>query len=950
MIGWLLMGALCGAAAIRAMDRLRETRAKKASEQWRQWQQLLEALPMMAGVKDRTGRYVFVNRAMAEWFRARGVEIAGKRTGEILPPVVAAWVRESEERLFRGEERLLETEVNQEEWLPGHGEGRWLLSKVLLRGTPWGDAVLVMAQEITELHRAQIELARQRDFVQAVLNSSRALIFVLDASGRLARWNQECARATGYHEAECRGKPLAETLVAPEFRAELQRMVARLLNGDAVQGESYELVTRGGGRLIADLSGGVVRNERGDPEWVVITAIDRTAERAGEARQKELAQELEAIWKSSLEALVFIDGQGRIVAANPGFCRLAGVRDDQARGALLTDMLSEWPGYEAAELDRFRDRFRGRAVEPVALKEVRLRDGRRVWLELASSFVMRPGKEPWLLISARDVTERIRSEQELRAANEFLEATTLWAKDLAAKAESASSAKTAFLAHVSHELRTPINAILGMLDLTLASRLEAAQRENLEIVRESAESLLGLVDDLLDVAKAESGRLDCVAAPMRLREALNRVMRPLIHRGAARGVQVRWHMEEDVPDGIVADSARLRQVIGNLVGNALKYTQQGEVELAVARIGAGDRERLRFLVSDTGCGVPPEKWSEIFAPFARLAPDAESGGGTGLGLTISASLVERMGGWLLVDSEPGGGARFCFTIPLQEAPAQADGGDEPAAEPATAHADGGAARRILVAEDNALNQQVIRGLLDKLGFTVTVVPDGEAAVREALSGGYSLVLMDVHMPVMDGWSAARAIRAAEPPGRRLPILAMTARALQEEDAAACREAGIDGYLAKPVRLAELTAALSECIGAPAAALAHAGAQQGSMQTESFVKYMDVGAALERLGGDRALLAELAGLFLEEGPRLLAEAEGSLARGDAPALQNAAHQLKGLFAQFCATQAREAAWELELEARRADLVAARPRLEALRAQLGLVLPELRLMAESGGGTA
>lgn len=903
---------------------------------------------MLTGVKDRTGRYVYLNRALREWLEARGVEMAGKRDAEVLSPAVAVWVRESEERLFRGEERLLETEVNQEEWLPGRGEGRWLLSKVLLGGTPWGDGVLVVAQEITELHRAQIELARQRDFAQAVLNSSRALIFVLDASGRLVRWNQECERAAGYHEAECRGKPLAETLVAPEFRAELRRMVARLLNGDAVQGESFELVTRGGGRLIADLSGGVVRNERGDPEWVVITAIDRTAERAGEAREKELAQELEAIWKSSLEALVFVDGQGRIVAANPGFCRLAGVRDDEARGILLTDVLSEWPGYEAAELERFRDRFRGRAVEPVTLKEVRLRDGRRVWLELASSFVMRPGKEPWLLISARDITERVRSEQELRAANEFLEATTLWAKDLASKAESASAAKTAFLAHVSHELRTPINAILGMLDLTLASRPEAAQRENLEIVRESAESLLGLVEDLLDVAKAESGRLDCIPAPMNLREALNRVMRPLIHRGAARGVQVRWHVDEDVPDAILADSARLRQVIGNLVGNALKYTQKGEVELAVARIGAGDRQRLRFLVSDTGCGVPPEKWSEIFVPFARLAPDSESGGGTGLGLTISASLVERMGGWLLVDSEPGGGARFCFTIPLEEAPAQA-GGDESAAGPATAQADPEAGRRILVAEDNTLNQQVIRGLLEKLGFKVTVVPDGEAAVREALQGDYSLLLMDVHMPVMDGWSAARAIRAAEPPGRRLPILAMTARAL-EEDAAVCREAGMDGYLAKPMRLAELRAALSEHAGAPAAALAHGGEEQGSMQTESSVNCMDVGAALERLGGDRALLAELAGLFVEEGPRLLGEAEGSLARGDAPALQNAAHQLKGLFAQFCATQAREAAWALELEARRADLVAARPRLEALRAQLELVLPELRLLAESGSGTA
>lgn len=945
MIAWLLGAALCGAAAVRMADHLRDTRAKRAAERWRQWQVLLEALPLLVGVKDRTGRYVYVNRPMGEWFRARGIDLVGKRDVEILAPAVAAWVREAEERLFRGEKPLLGIEANQEEWLPGHGEGRWLLSKVLLPGTPWGDSLLIVAQEITELHRAQMELARQREFVQAVLDSSRVLIFVLDPSGRLVRWNQECERATGYHEAECRGKPLVETLAAPECRDQIRRTVSRIIGGEAVQGETVELLGRGGGRLSVDLSGGLVKNERGDPEWVVITGVDRTAERAGEARRKELAQELEAIWNSSLEALVFVDGDGRIVAANPGFCRLAGIKESEAPGVLLTDVLSEWPGYEAAELERFRGRFRKKSVEPVALKEVRLRDGRKLWLELASSFVMLPGKEPRLLISARDITARIRGEQELRAANEFLEATALWAKDLASKAESASAAKTAFLAHVSHELRTPINAILGMLDLTLETRLEEAQRNNLEIVRESAESLLGLVDGLLDVAKAESGRLDCVPAPMRLREALNRVMRPLIHRGAAKGLQVRWRVEEEVPDAIVADSARLRQVIGNLVGNALKYTQQGEVELAVSSISGPTGRRLRFLVSDTGCGVPPEGWSEIFAPFARLGPETGPEGGTGLGLTISASLVERMGGWLVVDSEPGRGARFGFTIPLAEAPAEAHGADSAAAGTATGQAGDRPGLRILVAEDNPLNQQVIRGLLERQGFQVTVVPDGEAAVREALAGDYHLILMDVHMPVMDGWSAARAIRAKEAPGGRVPILAMTARAL-EEDAAACREAGMNGYLSKPVRLEELLAAVSEHTGIQPAP-AHAEKEKKSMQTESAVKHIDVEGALERLEGDRALLAELAGLFMEEGPRLFREAENSLAGGDAPALQNAAHQLKGLFAQFCAAEAREAAWQLELEARRADLMAARQRLAALRQQLELVLPELKQLAESGG---
>jgi PAS domain S-box-containing protein len=900
---------------------------------------------LLAGIKDRTGRYVFVNRAMAAWFRVRGVEMAGRRDAEVLAPAIAAFVRESEEKLLRGEETLLETEVDQAEWLPGAGEGRWLLNKVLLRGAPCGDAILVVAQEITELHRAQIELARQRDFAQAVLDSSRALIIVLDAAGRLVRWNRECERATGYHESECRGQPFADLLGTPESRPDLLKAFSRILSGEAVAGEPAEILARGGRRLLLDISGGVVRDERGDPEWVVLTAIDRTVEKLAEARRKELALELEAIWNSSLDGLAFLDSEGRIAAANPAFCRLAGIQPDHAQNAFVTSVMAEWPGFESAELERFRDCFRRRAFDPFSTREVRLRDGRKVWLELASSFVPRTGAEPLLLISARDITSRIRSEQELRSANEFLQSTALWARELAAKAESASAAKTEFLAHVSHELRTPINAILGLLELTLQSSPPPAQRESLEMARESAESLIGLVDDLLDVAKAESGRLSVNPAPVGLRHVLNGVMRLMVHRGAAKGLHVRWRVAADVPDAILADGARLRQVIANLVGNAIKYTSRGAVELHVGRIGPPDSPRLCFVVQDTGCGIPPEHWQAIFEPFVRFHKDAA--GGTGLGLTISASLVELMGGRLYVSSQPGSGALFGFSIPLQEAVPEA--GSQPAVPAVPEKATAGHAARILVAEDNPLNQQVIRGLLEKNGFSVTVVSDGAAAVEQALSGRFDLVLMDVQMPGLDGWQAARAIRDREPQNRRIPILAMTARAL-EEDAAACRAAGMDGYLAKPIRMAEVLAAIAEHLpirfsSFPAADPPAAQPDLTQERLESQVKYLDLEQALDRLGGDRALLSELAGLFCDEGPRLLQQAADALAAGDLTAVQNAAHQLKGLLAQFAAAEAREAAWQLELEARRADLIAAAPKLQALREKLSEVLPELRILSEN-----
>ena len=944
----MFVSALGGAAAATLALRLRDSAEKRRTARWQHWAALLESLPLPACIKDRTGRYVYVNPPMREWFLSHGVDLPGMRDVEVIPPEVAAYNRETEERLLRGDIAAAEQEVNQAEWLPGSGPGRWVLKKTLLRGTPWGDAILMLALEVTELHDAQVELARQRDFVQAVLDLSDALITVLDASGRLVRWNRKCHAVAGYHESELRGKPLIDVLVPPEMRDEVRRDFARILAGEPVKNEMLEILARDGRRLILELSAALVRDERGEPEWVVVTGMDRTAERAAEARRKELALELDAIWNNSLEALAFVDREGRIVAANPAFRHLTGWQDSPEANRAITAAMAEWPGFEAAELERFRDLFRRRAVEPRAAREVRLADGRRRWIETSCSWLQRANGEPLLLVSARDITERIQNEQELRAANEFLEATALWARELAVRAESASAAKTAFLAHVSHELRTPMNAILGMLDLALGTRLDTQQREYLEMARESAESLLGLVDDLLDVAKAESGRLGISPEPFDLRDTLNRTLRPFIHRGTAKGIHVRWRAAADVPARIVADPGRLRQVIGNLADNALKFTGQGSVEVSVERIEANRGPRLRFLVSDTGQGIPPERWPEVFQPFVRFGGEAAESPGTGLGLTIAASLVEAMGGWLLLGSEPGAGTQFCFTLPLQEASAaEAEQESRTSAGhgPMTPAAPGQGAR-ILVAEDNRVNQRVIRGLLEREGFSITVVSDGESAVREALSGHYDLVLMDVHMPGMDGWSAARAIRQGESGARRVPIVAMTARAL-EEDWEAARDAGMDAYLAKPIRIGELLDTLRRFLPEwprqpdPAA-------ERESRELE--VKYINVHGALERLGGDRALLAELAGLFLEEGPRLMAEVEDALERGDAHASQNAAHQLKGLLSQFCAEQPRVAAWEVELASRQADLAAARAKAATLRRLIEALQPELRQLAEGRLGTA
>jgi len=682
-------------------------------------------------------------------------------------------------------------------------------------------------------------------------------------------------RMTGWRFAEVVGRN-CRLLQGPGTDAQ---QVARLR--EAVRtGSDIEVLllnyTREGRPFWNELRVMPIHDGAGLPTHFVALQTDVSARIASQQAIERSEARLRRVQDASHDGMVVVDAAGRIESINAGASRMFGYPEPELLGHGF-DMLV--PGA-----------FAEAGLEPAEREfEARHRDGTGRWIALRWSRLDdhdRPDPDELHYLGViHDISGRKRTEQELRHAKEA--------------AEDAASAKSEFLANMSHEIRTPMHGVLGAIEMLQDTPLSGRQERYLDTARTSASILLGVIDEILDFSRLEAGKLRIESIDFDLRRTVEDVTAMLAQRAHAKKLELACFIAPEVPETVRGDPIRLRQVLVNLVGNAIKFTERGEVVVSVA---LEDGARLRLEVRDTGIGIAPDKQAQLFQPFTQAdSSTSRRFGGSGLGLSIARRLVELMQGAIGLDSRgEGQGARFWFTLPLQAAPQGAGGGGS----------SGGGLRgrdfsgtRILVVDDNAVNQKVASVMLQRYGCMVDVAASGIEACSMVNMLPYDLVLMDCQMPEMDGYDATRTIRKREADLRvkkRLPIIALTANAM-EGNADKCLASGMDDFLSKPIRPEALLEKLGQYL--PRAAAPTEGAtkmtpvavSQPSLAVGPEAPHRDspewasLREVHDMLGDDYGQLLQM---YLQEAPGKVKDITQAIQSGNLETTRSVAHNLKG----------------------------------------------------------
>ena len=710
-----------------------------------------------------------------------------------------------------------------------HKDGRYIWVENRLRYVP-GDPphMLSILRDISQRKQAEQALRESEERFRFLVESVHDYgIYMLDAAGRVKSWNSGAERIKGYHADEILGQDFSIFYTEADRAAAVPaRNLGITLHTGTYIGEGWR-VRKDGTRFWAGVVLSAVRNPAGELLGFSKIAHDLT-ERTIEEEQRQL------IIEAAPNGMLIINEEGIIKLANSTIERMFGYGRGELAGRPIGLLVPEG---QLASNEVLRKVF---AADKTASSQIisqldltgRRADGSEIPIEAELSPVQTP-RGRIIIATVIDVTARRAAEKALQDAKDA--------------AEEANQAKSRFLASMSHEIRTPMNGIIGFADLLLDGPLTPEQREQATLLKQSGRSLLAIINDILDLSKIEAGKLEVERIAMRPAEVAEAALAIVKVDAAGKNLELRIDQAAGLPAWIEGDPTRLRQILLNLLSNAVKFTAEGSITLSVSRVTADGAERLRFAVADTGMGIPRERQHLLFQNFSQVDRSINRRyGGTGLGLVICKRLAEAMGGSIGVESEPGRGSTFWFTIPLAEtAPAAATTHAAPTGTKRAA--------RVLIVDDVKVNQLIVDAFLKAAGHKTTVVDNGAEAVEAVQAQDYDLVLMDMEMPVMDGIAATQTIRRLGDRVRDIPIVALTANAMAEEIARA-RQAGMNDHLAKPVDRDVLLAMVAKWSG-EAAALKSGTAPRATVR----VVDDEVLAGLERLLG-KSTLTQLVSSF------------------------------------------------------------------------------------------
>ena len=680
------------------------------------------------------------------------------------------------------------------------------------------------------------------------------------------------------------------------------------------------------------------------------TSLERTEEIRHALQDRELFQR--SLLQAAQIAILSVDSFGRYTSVNPFAERLLGYRASELVGEAGPDLLHDPQQLDAvaAELGASLERtlaadwrvFLTLAAQGYSALEWRLRrkDGSEVpVLQAVSAMHDDAGQLLGLLFVATDLTEMKKLEDELRRSE--------------SRAQDASRAKSAFVAAMSHEIRTPMIGVTGMVEVLNHSPLNDEQRRALNIIQHSAESLLQIIGDILDFSKIEAGRLEIATATISLRKLVAGVAYNFLGSASSKGLQLDFEVDEAVGRAHRADALRLRQILSNFVSNAVKFTERGSIRIRLRRLEElPEAQRLQFEVIDSGIGISDEAQQRLFAPFTQAdAHTTRRYGGTGLGLAISRRLAELMGGEVSLRSREGEGTTLRLTVVLPLAAVEElEGGDSfdapaqtftprPLPSPEEAEREGSL---LLLVDDHPTNRLVIQRQLALAGFVCDTAEDGEQGLAKWRSGRYALILSDVHMPKLDGYELARAIRNEEQAAglAHTPIIALTAAAMRGE-ADRCLAAGMDDYLTKPVGIPVLLERLRRWL--PQLSFPQPASDDAPLHLPQLDRPppLDASALVQISGGDRATEQLILADFLDTTQRDLIDLQRAPAAADALAVGREAHKIRGAAALVGAIEIAETARSVELAGKAGDLsgvVANQPALAAAVERLRLHLQQ------------